>query len=441
MTRVQFLNELYRRLGGMSKEQAEQHLTYYAEMLADRMEEGMTEEEAVASMEDVDTIAGRILQEEKPAQDGDPLQPPSYPEPPRRPVDPERRAAENGGEAGVPQEPEKRRRPRWLIPAAVVVLCLALAGTVAGRSSRRRGITINDSGVYIGNFLSVDDNGIRIGDFLYVGPDGIRVGSGGNVVQTFAEETDTVVDGSWEAVTPDDANLVDSEYTISAQGISAISVDWTSGEVFITVGDAEEICFYESSTEALDESTRLSYRVKDGRLSIKFSERTLNDFHGTKKLAVLLPWSLAGSLEELAVEGTAAYVSIIDVDAGQLSLDTTSGEGYVQGCYGSAEIATTSGDITVEGSVRELEFDSTSGDLLFLEEGQLNRLEAETVSGDVTLFLPEETGLTATFDTVSGTLDGDFDLERDGSRYTCGDGACSIRVDTVSGNVWLYSDQ
>ena len=60
MTRAQFLNELYRRLGSMSKEQAEQHLTYYAEMLMDRMEEGMSEEEAVASLEDVDTIARRI---------------------------------------------------------------------------------------------------------------------------------------------------------------------------------------------------------------------------------------------------------------------------------------------------------------------------------------------------------------------------------------------
>ena len=64
MTRAQFLNELYRRLPGLTQEQAEQHLTYYAEMLADRMEEGMSEEEAVASMEPVDVIAQRILQDE-----------------------------------------------------------------------------------------------------------------------------------------------------------------------------------------------------------------------------------------------------------------------------------------------------------------------------------------------------------------------------------------
>ena len=61
MTRAQFLNDLYRRLcgNGMDKDQAEQHLTYYAEMLADRMEEGMSEDEAVGSMEDVETIARR----------------------------------------------------------------------------------------------------------------------------------------------------------------------------------------------------------------------------------------------------------------------------------------------------------------------------------------------------------------------------------------------
>lgn len=63
MTRRQFLSELYRRLLPLGGEEAEQHLTYYAEMLADRMEEGMTEEEAVASLEDVDTIARRILED------------------------------------------------------------------------------------------------------------------------------------------------------------------------------------------------------------------------------------------------------------------------------------------------------------------------------------------------------------------------------------------
>ena len=112
MTRLQFLNELYRRLGGLSQEQAEEYLSYYAEMLADRMEEVMTEEEAVESMEDVGTIARRILQDE-----GVSWQPPRYPDPPR---------TQNT------YHPLQTRNPAldWRVPAKAALWALAIV--VAG---------------------------------------------------------------------------------------------------------------------------------------------------------------------------------------------------------------------------------------------------------------------------------------------------------------------
>lgn len=61
MTRVEFLTQLDHKLSALSKEEADEYLAYYAEMLADRMEDGMSEEDAVASLESVDTIAARIL--------------------------------------------------------------------------------------------------------------------------------------------------------------------------------------------------------------------------------------------------------------------------------------------------------------------------------------------------------------------------------------------
>ena len=85
MTRKQFLNDLYLRLTALGPERAEQHLTYYAEMLADRMEEGMSEEEAVASMEDLDTIARRILEEEGQPEEPQPVMPPACPDASRIP--------------------------------------------------------------------------------------------------------------------------------------------------------------------------------------------------------------------------------------------------------------------------------------------------------------------------------------------------------------------
>ncbi len=457
MTRVQYLNELYRRLGGMSREQAEQHLTYYAEMLADRMEEGMTEEEAVASMEDVDTIAQRILQEEGVKEENgtaeEPVTPPRRPEPPPRPVSPDTggKDAFAGGSDTAP--PAKRRR--WVWPAVIAaLLCLAVISLLLPSRRSRQGIAINDNGVYIGDILAVDDNGIRIGNFLYVGPDGIRVGS----AAVGGSTANSAVDGSWGtedsiAVVEDNGTVVitdvddvaameysgEGDHYVSPQGVSRIEVDWVSGEVYIEVGDAEEICFFESSTAALDENTRLNYTVKDGQLSIKFSKKSLNNFRETKQLTMLIPQSLAESLEELEVDTTSADVTIIGVDGGKLSLGTTSGECYVEGSYGSVEADTTSGNVTLIGSIREVEFDSVSGELYFEGEDPLYRLEADTTSGDVTLALPT-VDFTLLFKTVSGTLyQGSYTLTKPSGQkaYVSGNGECQIEIDTVSGNLWL----
>ena len=63
MDRYEFLNELKIKISQLPEIETEKHLAYYEEMIEDRIEDGMTEEEAVASLEDVSVIAERILQE------------------------------------------------------------------------------------------------------------------------------------------------------------------------------------------------------------------------------------------------------------------------------------------------------------------------------------------------------------------------------------------
>lgn len=63
MTREQFLNELRKALSGMKTEELEGVISYYDEMLDDRMEAGMSEEAAVNAMEPVQVIAARVLSE------------------------------------------------------------------------------------------------------------------------------------------------------------------------------------------------------------------------------------------------------------------------------------------------------------------------------------------------------------------------------------------
>jgi uncharacterized membrane protein len=58
MTKQEFLDRLAKKI---PKDEREERLAFYSEMIDDRMEEGMTEAEAVAS------IDPEILPEEKPA--------------------------------------------------------------------------------------------------------------------------------------------------------------------------------------------------------------------------------------------------------------------------------------------------------------------------------------------------------------------------------------
>lgn len=63
MTKSEFLTQLERGLKGLPKDDLEERLSFYGEMIDDRMEEGLSEEAAVADIGGVSEIIGRITEE------------------------------------------------------------------------------------------------------------------------------------------------------------------------------------------------------------------------------------------------------------------------------------------------------------------------------------------------------------------------------------------
>lgn len=61
MTKHEFLAALRGRLSGLPEEDLERSLEYYSESIDDRMEDGLTEEEAVGAMGSIDEIVSQIL--------------------------------------------------------------------------------------------------------------------------------------------------------------------------------------------------------------------------------------------------------------------------------------------------------------------------------------------------------------------------------------------
>lgn len=60
MTKQEFLLQLNRALAGLPQDEIEERLTFYSEMIDDRIEEGLSQEEVIASIGDPQEIANQI---------------------------------------------------------------------------------------------------------------------------------------------------------------------------------------------------------------------------------------------------------------------------------------------------------------------------------------------------------------------------------------------
>ena len=63
MTKTQFVLELSEKLSGLPKEDVKKSIEFYVEMIDDRMDEGMSEADAISAIGSVDAIAEQILGE------------------------------------------------------------------------------------------------------------------------------------------------------------------------------------------------------------------------------------------------------------------------------------------------------------------------------------------------------------------------------------------
>lgn len=76
MNKQAFLDRLRDGLSGLPREDVEERLTFYGEMIDDRTEDGLSEEEAVAEIGSVDAIISQLMEETPvPSPDEEPLRP------------------------------------------------------------------------------------------------------------------------------------------------------------------------------------------------------------------------------------------------------------------------------------------------------------------------------------------------------------------------------
>ncbi len=249
---------------------------------------------------------------------------------------------------------------------------------------------------------------------------------------------------------------------VPAGEVDSLDVNWTSGKVEIAVYEGDTIRMEETAGRELSEREKLHYFNDNGTLRIQFQEsgkkfRFISADSGVKKtLKLEIPREKASQLKQLSVDTASAdtdmsYISgkemILDTASGnfrmreiqveKLRWDTVSGDLEGENLEISEEFIgdSVSGRAEFTGAVGEIDFDSVSGDMKVTSTHCPDKVRTDTVSGEIRLRIPENSGFTYEMDGVSGKVHMDFPVLQNGNGGVYKDGQADFSFETVSGDV------
>lgn len=220
--------------------------------------------------------------------------------------------------------------------------------------------------------------------------------------------------------------------------VTKIDLSWIDGKAEFVYHDGDDIILSEK-TEKLDTNKQVHWLVDGDTLYIKYAASGFKTGKNMNKaLTVSLPKELA--LDKLIMNVVSTDVQVHELAAEHISIQTVSGD--VEGAIKWAEeatINTVSGSVSMAAKEAETVSVSTvSGNAAFRFEAAPKKITADSVSGNVVIYLPENTGFYAKMDSVSGHVSGDLPMVmKDKETYVSGDESCRISINTVSGDAKL----
>jgi DUF4097 and DUF4098 domain-containing protein YvlB len=260
-------------------------------------------------------------------------------------------------------------------------------------------------------------------------------------------------------------------YSISADNIDSLDVDWVAGAVSIKPYDGNDIKFTEYAQRELNDREKLQYDVSGDTLSIWYKNSELINIMVTKKLEVLVPADLADELDKLLLDATSAEVYIDSFTVDRLEIEETSGEAMLSNITsgtlnansvsgtititdstaddmilgstsGEIELSnvvaasvitdSTSGEQTLSGSFGRVDAGSVSGEIDVRSSTAITDLYCDTVSGSVSVTIPESENISVSYSTTSGDFSSDIPV-------LLTEGSAALRFSTVSGDINIYA--
>lgn len=233
----------------------------------------------------------------------------------------------------------------------------------------------------------------------------------------------------------DNKNYLSGPSSVDASLISNLDIQWAAGSIQIIAGNTESITFTESGGGI----TPLAYAVEEGTLTIRYREPKFPSIfvdEPKKDLTITVPkfWTCSYS-----VESASATLYAYDLRAYSFDLECASGECKFDGCYiENMRIDTASGSILYEGQLDSLDCNAVSADFVGIFSETPDWIRMDSVSGDLDITLPSDSGFRATTNGISTKVISEFDTSYNNGVYQhSGDDNCNINFSGVSGMILI----
>ena len=228
---------------------------------------------------------------------------------------------------------------------------------------------------------------------------------------------------------------------VNVNDIKNVDINWISGKIKVIEYDGDNIEFYEEGSSSLDEDNKMRYLVEDGNLKIKFknlrkfiSLSLFNPFN--KTLVVKIPTTYNNEFNNFTIETVSSSVEIENLNAKNISIEVVSGGVDIENIKSEVlKVETVSGSASISGNVDFVDSEGVSGKVTLDLENCPKEIKAETVSGSINIFIPENEGFTAEYDTVSGKFKCDFEVTMSKKEAIHKNGKADFELETVSGGI------
>lgn len=275
----------------------------------------------------------------------------------------------------------------------------------------------------------------------------------------FLFNVDNILDfGFWGYSYSNESSYTKGGGEISAD-IDTIEVNWISGSINVSKYEGDKIIISESANKSLDDDELLRYKVVDGNLIIQYakSSRSFNFLLNnipSKSLELKIPASIAESLIELEIDSVSANIYLSDITSNEFNIDNVSGRTEVSNITGgncnissvsgsikynnamlnTLDVETISGNVYFNGAAFYIDSETVSGKITMDLLNTPKEFESESVSGNVSITIPENDGFTAKYDTVSGDFNSNFSTQHSKHSVIYKNGGASFNFDSVSGD-------